>query len=234
MKLKDLKGLLKNNSVELLDIINVVDDYYVAEFKKPELLQWIPGDHAIFTINNKDIKDKKWRALSIASRPEEGVIRIGTRIGDNPSSFKSVLRDMTPGDKIDIRGPFGWFKLQDEETPIVMIAGGIGITPIYGILKELEAVNNKRKVNIIYSSTSNYLFKNEIDLIAQKDSNITIHYTENKDETQNKIDNCCKTYGKNAWYYISGAPKMIKGITTQLKSFSIKSKQIINDPFVGI
>ncbi len=233
MRLQDFRGLFHHEEVELISIEHIADDYYVAEFKNPESLSWEPGEHAIFTIKGRKIKGKKWRAFSIASRHEEGVIRIGTRIGPDPSAYKAVLRDLAPGNRIDMRGPFGWFKLQDVTSPIVMIAGGIGITPIYGILKELEASDNRRKVEVIVSSKGHYLFKEEIDGIAQEDANITIHYTRSRDEAQAMIKNSSELYGQRGWYYISGTPSMIREVTNQLTSSSIPSKRIINDPFKG-
>ena len=73
-------------------------------------------------------------------------MQIATKIGDNPSSFKHHLKNLTPGDRVQLRGPFGWFKIQDQSSPIIFIAGGVGIAPIRALLKELEE-QKSREIN---------------------------------------------------------------------------------------
>ena len=55
-------------------------------------------------------------------------ILIGTKTGKETSSFKRALLTMKPNEKIALRGPFGWLKIQDENLPIAMFASGVGIT----------------------------------------------------------------------------------------------------------
>ena len=83
-------------------------------------------------------RGKKWRAFSVASVPEEGYILIGTRTHGNISSFKENLIGMSAGDKVKVIGPFGWLVKKDDTSPIVFIAGGVGITPVRALIKQLE------------------------------------------------------------------------------------------------
>ncbi len=93
------------------------------------------------------------------------------------------MRAMIPGDIIRLRGPFGWFTLQDEHSPVVLIAGGIGITPIRALMKEFEK-GNKRAVSMIYSAKNEHLFKDELKVIADKDPQIKANFVHNKDKDE--------------------------------------------------
>lgn len=79
---------------------------------------------------SKKIEGRKYRLFSIASIPEEWFILVGTRTGKEISSFKQSLLMMKPNEKVALRGPFGWLKIQDETSPIVMFPSRVGITSI--------------------------------------------------------------------------------------------------------
>merc|ERR1711879_526739 len=135
--LKYFKGLFKTSHVEFVKATNVYEDYYEIELKPEAGTSWVSGMHAVFTLPNKKVKGKKFRAFSIASTQKENTILLGTRTGKEVSSFKQALLSMKQGEKVKMRGPFGWFHLMNDSSPIVMIALGVGITPIRALLTEL-------------------------------------------------------------------------------------------------
>lgn len=232
MKLKDLKGALKTRKVSFISATNIENDYYEIRIKKPEGLKWRPGEHAIFSIKDKNLKGKKWRAFSIASTPKEDVILLGTRTGEKISDFKKTLINMKEGETLKMRGPFGWFTEQDKTTPVVMIALGVGVTPIRSLLTKFEH-HHDRVVDVIYSSEDTYLFKDRIEEIINHNKSFNVTYTKEIPETKDHIARLASKYKNNAFYYISGSTKAIKSVQSQLKTKGIKGKQIINDPFFG-
>lgn len=232
MRLSDLKGVFKTSKVKFISAHNLYDDYYEIKLERPQDLFWESGEHAIFSIPGKKVKGKKWRGFSIASTSDENIILLGTRTGKNISSYKDVLLNMSPGELIKVRGPFGWFKVRDDKSPVVFIALGIGVTPIRSLLVDLEG-NYEIDLNLIYSSKDFYMFKDRIDQIIDEHPNFKIDYTKSIDKTQSSIESQAKKYGNRAQYFISGSSQAIKSVKKQLKSLGIKSKNIVNDPFFG-
>ena len=86
------------------------------------------------------------------------------------------------GDEIEVSEPAGGFVLDDRETPVVMIAEGIGITPMVAMLSEIATDHPLRRVHLIYSTKNGEHFplqeetKNLIKLIP--DSGMAVGYTE--------------------------------------------------------
>lgn len=232
MKLRDFKGLFNKSKITVESINNPYADYYIIDFKPGSINDWTPGEHGIFSMANQRIEGRKWRAFSLASIPEEGTIKIATRTGDNISSFKEHLISLKKGDRITMRGPFGWFKIQDETTPIVLIAGGIGITPIRALLKEILH-QTKRDIILLYSSKAYYLFKDDIEKFQEKNNKIQFKKLKNKSEMSTEIHIQSKKYGNHAYYYIAGSSNFIRSIKVSLKEKEIKSSRIINDSFLG-
>lgn len=232
MLLCDFKGIFKRSLATVDSIENPYDDYYIIKLKPESGLKWIPGEHAIYTLPTKLIKGKRWRVFSVATIAEEGHLMIGTRSGDKPSEFKAALLAMKEGEPVSVRGPFGWFKVKDGNEPLVMIAGGVGITPIRALMKSL-ADDINHQIQVVYAAKDFYLFAEEIEKIIAQNPAISLYKTTTVEETNQKVDEMIAKYGMDAQYYVSGAPNFIRAMRERLKSQEIKGSHIINDPFAG-
>lgn len=71
----------------------------------------------------------------------------------NLGDFSGDLRRVESGARVAIDGPYGLFTIGriPEEQPIVLVAGGIGITPFLSILGELAAHGSQRRVSLVWS-----------------------------------------------------------------------------------
>ncbi len=232
MKLGNYRGIFRKSQLGFVKSENPHDDYYVFDFSFPEKLNWEAGEHGIFSIPEKKIEGKKWRAFSVASIPNEGILKIATRIGDSPSSFKEALMGVKHGENIAVRGPFGWFLLQDEISPIVVVVGGIGVTPVRALLKELEK-GNKRLVNVLYSARNRHLFRKDIEEISVNDDQIKVSFLSEREEVSEMLDELVDLRGKSAFYYLSGPRGMIQNYIGKLWKMHIPLRRIIFDPFLG-
>jgi len=70
--------------------------------------------------------------------------------GDCTNDFGRIR----PGTRVAIDGPHGSFVLPEGKTPIVMIAGGVGIAPLLGMLEEAAASEDPRSFRLLYAARS--------------------------------------------------------------------------------
>lgn len=232
MKISDFKGLFKKSNLTIVSVENKYGDYYQVEMKPAAGVTWCPGDHGVFRLPNRPVEGKKWRAFSVASVPEEGLMILGTRTGKEISSFKKHLISMKVGEQVSVRGPFGWFKVQDSTSPIVMVAGGVGITPFRALLKQLEN-DVARPVELLHASLDYYLFDDELQAIALANDQITIHKAHSNQETNATLAALVTKYKGEAYYFLSGSKPFIRAMKKQITATGVKSRRIINDPFTG-
>jgi ferredoxin-NADP reductase len=68
--------------------------------------------------------------------------------------FTHALFEKKKGDKIEICGPYGFFTLVPNSQPIVLLAAGIGITPLLCMAEDLAQKNDPRPVKLFYSNRS--------------------------------------------------------------------------------
>jgi predicted ferric reductase len=68
--------------------------------------------------------------------------------GDCTNEFGLVK----PGTRVAIDGPHGSFVLPEGKSPVVMIAGGVGIAPLLGMLEEAAAHGDRRSFRLLYAA----------------------------------------------------------------------------------
>lgn len=233
MIVSDFFGLVRKSvaSIELID--NPFEDYYTVKMKPAPGLTWKAGEHAIYSLPGKEIEGKSWRPFSVASASEEDFLMIGTRTGKEMSGFKRALLSLEPGDPVTVRGPFGWFKLRDESSPLVFVAGGVGITPFRAILKHLEN-DTTRKRTLIYTARDYHLFGEEVEELARENPAFDLHLLKSSKEAKALVEGLAEHYGREAHYFVSGAPKFIRSVRAQIHNHGVPGRQIVYDPFLGI
>lgn len=100
------------------------------------------------------------RTFSIASAPElaaaeQSRVAIGLRTPEGGSSFKAALAQLEPGTRIAVTQVAGDFLLpRDPAVPLLMVAGGIGMTPFASQLASLAARGEQRDIVLLVVSSN--------------------------------------------------------------------------------
>lgn len=232
MILSDISGVFHKTIATVDSIENLYDDYYTVRLIPAPGVTWTPGEHGIFRLPLRDVKALNWRPFSIASIPGEGVILIGTRTGKEMSPFKRRFLHLEKGSPVKLNGPFGWFKVKDATSPLVLFASGVGITPIRAILMSLRQ-DTSRDIDIVYASGGRYLFGEEIEAIVRENPRMTLYKTTDPGSTQAQLSALAEKHGDRAYYFISAAPGVIGSVRKHLRGRGIRGKRIIDDTFWG-
>lgn len=90
------------------------------------------------------------RAYSISSAEGQALACTVKALADGRVS-QHVLRAVRPGTRYSVIGPTGDFVLpNDANAPLVLLAGGSGITPVIGLIETALARNPQRAVRLVY------------------------------------------------------------------------------------
>lgn len=223
------------NKITFIKKIQESKEIYTFEFSLDNNIEWVAGQFSVFSFTHDKVEGKKDRAFSIVSIVEENKIIFSTKIVASPSSFKKYLLELKVGDKMNMKKPMGKFILNNNEQPLVLIAGGIGITPIRSLIKDIE-MNNKKfsYIKIIYSSMEDECtFKEYLDYVDKRIEFVAVDYVCGIQETADLIDSAVNEYKNDALYYISGSPGMINGIKGNIIKKGVKESNIKFDAFIG-
>jgi len=109
-----------------------------------------------------------WQAhpFSLSILPDGKKLRITIK---NVGDFTAKAQEIKEGTKVFIDGPYGVFTdLFGVSEKVLMIAGGIGITPIRSLMERL--LSKGKDVTLLYSARTekDIVFKREIDEVAKK------------------------------------------------------------------
>ena len=110
-----------------------------------------PGQYMELTLPHGGTDARGWRRVfSIASAPESGEIRFGVRLPEKPSSFKTALLQLEPGETVRATSVSGDFLLPaDPGRKLLLLAGGIGVTPFVGQLQQAAVASPRRDIVLV-------------------------------------------------------------------------------------
>ena len=216
--------------LSLIERNNVAENTVELIFTKPDDYFFKIGQYTFLDVAHKG-ENKIARALSIASHPDEDILRFVMRISD--SDFKTRCLEMKKGDSAIVTqatGNFG-FKFSDKE--IVFLISGIGIAPIMPMLMELEKINYQGKVSLFYSNRTleKTTYHERLGSYNIKNYNYNPVFTGiqpriNIDLLKEKLDDIY-----DAHYYIIGTGEFIKTMKTLLEENNISKDHYLVDNF---
>ena len=189
------------------------------------------------------------RCFSIASSPiDTAVLEFGIRV---KGAFTTSLLNLKPGDPVIVEGPFGGFVLHPlRDDRVVMLAGGIGITPLLSQIRYATQANLATKIMLVYScqSQEDTPYAAELIQLAQKNPNLRVLFV----ISSGKIDAFAKGMAisgritpelleqlplmdKNGWqkntYFICGPAGFMNAMTGALRAKGVVEDRIITEAF---
>ena len=203
---------------------------YSFGFKPDRAVKRRAGQYMEFTLPTKkpDSRGNR-RTFTIASGPEDDLIRLGIKFYSPGSAFKSQLQSLDVGDTMSATNVAGEFVLpKNSAIPVVFIAGGIGITPYIAMIGSMLASKRKYNAELYYfvSDASEIAFKDILH--TAKKAGISVHERFGRERALNHAD---IQKHPDAEFYLSGSPGLVDAYKKQLKTAGVKKIHV--DYFTG-
>lgn len=113
------------------------------------LPQFQPGQFLTFELDMPE-GDKIVRCYSLSDAPHPDYYRVSIKRLPSGRSSNYFHDQVAVGTTLSVRAPSGHFHLEPGTTPVVLIAGGIGITPMLSMLNWSLARQPEREVWLFY------------------------------------------------------------------------------------
>ena len=218
---------------------SIISFYFKAK-DGGKLVKHKPGQFIPFKIKTEDTKYKNViRTYSLSILPNEDMYRISVKKIEG-GLISSYLHDnLNVGDSIEAMIPTGIFVAKDtpKTEPIVLLSGGIGITPLLSMLySESQTRNNIHFVQALQNSHI-HPFKNDIEAIANtRGIKNTIFYADPLDTDKEGVNYDCKGFVNKDWlkdnvplnaeFYFCGPPPFMKGVENSLLELGVPKEKI--------
>lgn len=210
-------------------------------FSPDKVTSFIPGQFVELTIPHEkpdNRGDKRW--FTIATSPNNTLIGITTRIVSDASSFKLALQELKPGDSISMSEPMGDFVLpKNRATPLLFVAGGIGITPFHSIAQWLHEHDEQRDIRLLHAITTedDLIFSDTFHRAGISETTFVFHPSpawggERGQLTAPYIKRLAES-DPDTLIYIAGPERMTEKLTKDLHKLGVAKHSIVTDYFPG-
>jgi ferredoxin-NADP reductase len=204
-----------------------------------------PGQYMTLALINPPYTDEKgiMRAFSIVNPPsQKNTLSFATR--KTGSAFKRSLEELPLCTEVDVKFIGGRFIMPESaDKKIVMIAGGIGITPFMSILRHATENQLPHQITLIYSNRNktSAAFYSELKKLEKQNANLNIIFTMPEDpgwkgERRLVSEELIKEYlpdYTDCVFMVVGPGAMVSSIESMLKKMGVPKSQIIVESFTG-
>jgi ferredoxin-NADP reductase len=219
----------------------IARELMVLNFEKPDGFDYSAGQFSFLVLPDIGLHDRPGlrRPLSFASSPSESELIITVRISE--SAFKTTLRELPVGSTVEFEKPVGVFVLPaNAATPVVFLAGGIGVAPFRSMLRYSADIGTDHKATLFYSSREpeEALFLSELKEIAFTRPKIAVVATVTQADSvgenwmglsgrisREMIETNCGEWA-DSLYYLSGPPLMVDGMQAMLDQMGIRRDRV--------
>ncbi|AVQ98309.1 dihydropteridine reductase [Oceanobacillus iheyensis] len=197
----------------------------------PENFTWEEGSHTHFAFEGFNAGDKPNRSLirhmSISTLPNEKSIGITTRIREQCSEFKTILRNLEVGNEVAIFKTHSNVPLKRENKNVYLLSSGVGLATFRPLV--LEYVERADNVNQIHSlnidSSKDFLFTNVFKSAPEK--KFTSQFVDNRQDYYLEVEKLAAD--KDGLFYVVGSDEFLMDNIKVLHEQGIKPEQIMLD-----
>lgn len=187
------------------------------------------------------------RSYSISSSPCcHGWCELTVKHARNGAVSGYLYDQVKVGDRLELAGPYGRFTFRGHEAPhVVMIAGGVGITPLMSSIRFLTDQSWQGTIHLVYacSRLDATIFREELDYLAKRHSNlsVTLVLSEEPSEawtgargfvTGELLSRCIPGLAERR-IHLCGPPPMMEAVKKALAELRIPADHIHTELFLS-
>ena len=210
------------------------------EVEKPPAFTFRPTQFTFLQLRTPEGMDA--RPMSLGTSPTRPNLEYAVRLSDSP--YKQAFAALQPGDEVLVFGPIGDFVLH-ETRPAVLVAGGIGITPLKGMAEYAADKALPIPIRLVYSNRSEdeIVYRAELDALEKQNPRFRVFHTLTRStdgEWPGRVGRIDEELLQeaaggltNPIYYVTGTPSMVVGTLRLLEGIRIPEADIEIEAFRG-
>jgi len=195
-----------------------------------------------YSLSDSPHRSDYYRVTIKKERAPQGTLDIPH--GAASSYFNDVVKE---GDILDVKAPTGGFFLDMTKTnPVVLIAGGVGVTPMLSMAQAIAASGSKREAWFFFGvrSAKEHIHKAELEKLAAEHENIHLHVCYSRPDPDNVHKRDYQHEGRvsiellkqllpsnNFEYYLCGNGAFMKSISEGLEAWGVPEKDVHFEAF---
>ncbi|WP_145421062.1 NO-inducible flavohemoprotein [Planctomycetes bacterium K23_9] len=229
---------------------DVVTSFYLKPSDGGQVRDFVPGQYITLKVDHPDTPTSP-RNYSLSDAPGQSHYRISVK-RESPTNattpdglISSYLHDQVrQGDVLQIGPPCGEFVLdvsQSIDTPVVLIAGGIGVTPLLSMAKSLVQSQPSTQVYFMQAArnSSVHALGEEVESLKTSASNVQTHVIYDQPLDDDVASGKCDSAGlidtdlirewapvADAQFYFCGPKPFMQNVASILNELGVDESRI--------
>jgi len=238
-----------------------VCSFYLMPKEDQPLPSFLPGQFLSLkvqlpSVSASDEMQTVVRCYSLSDRPRKGGYRITVKRALPPENHPEyppgrcsnyLFDHIQEGDVLEVKAPSGQFYLKTSvRLPIVLIGGGIGITPMLSMLSSLLEQGYTQNIWLFYGvrDSDEQIMKKHLLSLQQRYKNFHLHvcYSQPKRQDVEGVDYHCKGYVdinrlkrvlpiQRYQFYVCGSSAMMESLVPALEAWGVAAEHIHYESF---
>ncbi|MFQ5687096.1 MAG: NO-inducible flavohemoprotein [Candidatus Scalindua sp.] len=184
-----------------------------------------------------------FRNYSLSNSPNGKYYRISVKREENGLVSNYLHDTLRQGDKIKVNPPYGCLYLKEADKPVVLISGGVGITPMMSILQDASVKRLTRQIYFIHGTRdrNTHAFKDDVVSLTAAHDNVNHQFFYSRDSvksadtkegrmTMNSIKEIMG-HKKDAEFYLCGPAQMMRYLYRELINWGVNPDNIVYEYF---
>ena len=229
--------------------------FYLEPHDRKPLPQFKPGQYLTFALNVPGQAKQVVRCYSLSDIGRRTHYRVTikrclppTKTAHPPGIGSSFFCDVVnAGDIVDAKAPNGHFFLDmEKQRPVVLISGGIGVTPMVTMANALTESGDTREIWFFFGArnSTDHMFKTYMAEIAVKNKNLHMHVCYSKPAPTDVLNRDYQHEGRvsvdlfkellpsnNYDYFLCGPGPFMESITTDLTAWGVPDSWVHFEAF---
>jgi ferredoxin-NADP reductase len=217
---------------------------FVSCDRGPIPFSYLPGQFLTLTLPIEGSPTK--RSYTISSSPAQGYYcEISVKREDRGLGSRYLHDVLKEGDTLDVRGPSGKLTFTGKESDnIVLIGGGVGITPLMSVTRALADMGWGGEISLIVgcADPEHFLFGAELERLKERNPNLHIHVAMSALEedlsgfhrgriTKDLLQEWVPDIAARPRIHLCASPRLMEAVKQMLADLGVPSERIKTESF---